>query len=139
MRGRAFLNTARRLVSSKAEEDWRTAAGRAYYALMQEGNDALGRWGIKPHPRENVHMFVRLRFTYGANKDVTGIGNKLDALVRLRNEADYQLGVPGRFATGKAAGQAVVDAEAGIDLLDQIEADPVRRAAVIATINAEWP
>jgi hypothetical protein len=139
MRGRAFLKTARRLLSSKAEEDWRTAAGRAYYALMQEGNDALVRWGIKPRPGENVHTFVRLRFAYATNKDAKDIGDWLDALVRLRNEADYRLAVPGHFATDVAVTWAVSAAQSGIDRLDQIEADPARRSAAIADIKAKWP
>ena len=37
MDGRAFLNVARRLAQEPTEADWRTAAGRAYYALMLEG------------------------------------------------------------------------------------------------------
>jgi hypothetical protein len=34
---------------------------------------------------------------------------------------------------------AVSNASAMIDLLDVIEADPVRRAAVVAALNAAWP
>jgi hypothetical protein len=58
----------------------------------------------------------------------------------LRNQADYQLsGGPGRFATDAAATLAVAEAQDAIARLDEIEADPARRAAVIAGLRAAWP
>jgi hypothetical protein len=139
MDGRAFLQSARDLLTRPSEANWRTAAGRAYYALLHEGRVALDRWGFPLPPRDNIHSFVRLRFTFPAHQDLRHVGDALDELTRLRNQADYHLAGPGRFASGVRATQAVVRAQAAIDLLDQIDADPARRAAAIAAIRAAWP
>ena len=56
------------------------------------------------------------------------MGDALDKLVRWRNEADYRLATAGRFANGADATQAVHLAQAAIDLLDQVQADPARRS-----------
>jgi hypothetical protein len=62
MDGRAFLTVARRLAHEHTEADWRSAAGRAYYALLLEGKAAFQRWGFTPPPRDQIHRFVRLCF-----------------------------------------------------------------------------
>ena len=116
----------------------RAAAGRAYYALMLEGREALARWGIVPAPRENVHTFVRLRFHYAADADLKTIGNALDQLGRLRNRADYDLNAP-QFLTDVDSQVAVANATAALALLDAVEGDPARRAAAGADIRARWP
>jgi hypothetical protein len=59
----------------------------------------------------------------------------LDDLVKLRNEADYKLGSPGRFHDAKDASNAIVKASALIDILDAIENDPARRDEVVASIR----
>jgi len=135
MDGRAFLGVARDLATRPSEAHWRAAAGRAYYALLLEGLASLRRWGFLPPPRENVHTFVRLRFTYATDVDLRTIGVVIDDLVRLRNLADYQLAAHVRFASSIAAIRAITDARDAIDLLDQIEADPRRRAAALASIR----
>jgi hypothetical protein len=56
-----------------------------------------------------------------------------------RNHADDRLSSPGMFATGARATEAVNRAQAAIDQLDAIEADPARRTAVLAAIRAAWP
>jgi hypothetical protein len=139
MNGRSFLQSARDLIARPSEANWRSAAGRAYYALLHEGRVALDRWGFPLPPRENIHSFVRLRFTFPAHPDLGQVGLGLDDLSQLRNQADYHLASPGRFASGARAAQAIVRAQAAIDLLDQIDADPARRAAAIAAIRAAWP
>jgi hypothetical protein len=67
MKGRAFLGAAREMAAGTTEDRWRTAAGRAYYALMLEGREALRRWGFSVPPRHNVHAFVRLRLVFAAD------------------------------------------------------------------------
>jgi hypothetical protein len=124
---------AQELVLAPTETHWRTAVGRAYYALMLEGRDALARWGFAP-PRQNVHSFVRLRFGYASDPDLKSIGFTLDRLSQWRNHADYQLTSGGSFATNVRASQAITESRTALALLDQIEADPVRRAAAIASL-----
>jgi hypothetical protein len=139
MLGREWLDLAREMLPGASEIHWRGAAGRAYYALMLEGREALGRWGFSPAPRDNVHTFLRLRFSFPADKDLKRIGNVLDPLGRLRNQADYDLSSAPPFTTAVRAHQAVQDATVAINLLDAIDGDPARRAAAIAAIRAAFP
>lgn len=106
---------------------------------MHEGRASLSRWGFPVLPRENVHTFVRLRFAYPADPDLKRVGDALEALGLLRNQADYKLSFPGRFASDRDALWARNLAQDAIDLLDALAADPARRAAAIAAIRAAWP
>jgi hypothetical protein len=127
------------LLATPSEANWRSAAGRAYYALLHEGRVALDRWGFPLPPRENIHSFVRLRFNFSAHADLKRVGRTLDEPSQLRNLADYHLAFPGPFASGARAVRAVDLAQAAIALLDQTEADPARRAAAVAALRAAWP
>jgi hypothetical protein len=135
MDGRAFLTVARDLAAGPTEAHWRSATGRAYYALFHECLSALERWGFSLPRRDRAHAVVRLRFSYATAADVKAIGWALDRLVIARNEADYRLTTPGSFTSPGAAAQAIDDARAAIALLDQIDGDPHRRAAAIASIR----
>ena len=85
--------------------------------------------------RENIHAFVRLRFLYAGDPDANTIGQWLDELVKLRNQADYKLASPGEFRDARRARAAIDLASDLIDLLDAIESDPTRRAEVVAAIR----
>jgi hypothetical protein len=135
MRGRDFLGPARDLLAGPTEAHRRAAAGRAYYAAFQEARAALGRWGFVMPPRDNIHSAVRLRFLYASDPEARGIGMILEELVQIRNEADYKLNAPDRFRNKKDAEDAVDSADALIATLDAIEAAPIRRAAVAASIR----
>ena len=139
MVGRRFLGPAQLLAGRGAEEYWRAAAGRAYYALFVECRDALLRWGFIIPPRDNVHSFVRLRFFTTASAELQGIGRALEDLCRLRNEADYRTTAPGNFASAVPASDALQEARDALSLLDQIVGDPARQAAAVAAIRAAWP
>jgi hypothetical protein len=139
MDGRAFLDVARELASGPTEAHWRAAAGRASYGLFHEIWAVFLRWSFSIPPRENVHSFLRLRFTFAAEPGVNQIGMALESLGQLRNKADYKLATPGLFATNSFATLAVDDALANVVLLDQIDGDPTRRAAAVAAIRAAWP
>jgi hypothetical protein len=78
MDGRAFLVVASELAQGPTEAHWRAAAGRAYYALMLEGRDALQRWGFPIPPRDQVHAFVRLRFIFATDVDFKEVGYALE-------------------------------------------------------------
>jgi hypothetical protein len=133
--GSAFLTVARELAAGLTEAHWRAAAGRAYYALMIECRDALGRWGFFPAPRQNVHTFVRLRLSFAKDRDLKQIGDALDRLSQWRNYADYRLAAPGIFASSAIAKTSVTISQGAIALLDGIDKDPAKRAAAAASIQ----
>jgi len=139
MDGSRFLEVARQLVRGTTEAHWRTASGRAYYALMLEGRELLNRWGFVAPPRDQVHSFVRLRFTYAADQDLKQVGRALEELGRLRNQADYELASGPRFQTASKAQQAVQQAQDKLSLLKLVDADPPRRSAAITDIRARFP
>jgi hypothetical protein len=139
MNGRAFLEVARELALGATEAHWRSAVGRAYYALMLEGRDALLRWGFRILPRDQVHAFVRLRFWYGTDFDLKEVGYALDRLVALRNRPDYQLAPSPLFASARQAQAAVADAGQALARLDQVEGNAPRLAAASAGIRAAFP
>jgi hypothetical protein len=139
MQGRAYLELAREIVVGGTEKHWRGASGRAYYAVMLESRDALFRWGFALPPRENVHHFARMRFSFPAHAELKVIGDTLDHQCRLRNQADYDLSTNPAFTSATRAQHAIRDAEVAIALLDAIDGDAARRAAAVAAIRAAFP
>ena len=136
MNGRDFLNVARDLIAFPTEAHRRAGVECAYYALMLEGRDALLRWGFAPPPRDQVHAFVRLKFTFAAHRDLKFISDALEFLVRLRNQAQYQLSTPGPFSRGTVLGTAISRAQDALAVLDGIVQDPAQQAAAIGAIRA---
>jgi hypothetical protein len=139
MDGRAFLDVARELLQGASEAHRRAAAGRAYYALLLEGQAALERWGVLPSARDTIHYFVRIRFVYAPDPDLKKVAQALEQLGRLRNQADYALRAPGPFGDAVAATEAVAKATTSLTWLDQVDADPSRRAAAVAGIRTVFP
>jgi hypothetical protein len=135
MRGRDFLDTARLLVAGATEPFWRSGTVDAYYALLLECRDTLRRWGFQVPRGPGVHAHVRLQLIYAGDPDLKRIGRVLEQLVVLRNLASYDLTPVWQFASpaqGQAALQKATDT---LTLLDQIDGDPTRRAAAIASIK----
>jgi hypothetical protein len=139
MNGRAFLASARLLLTVPTEENRRSAVSRAYYALVHEGEATLERWGFPRPAGDSLHTFVRRRFASGGNLDLRDVSRALDDLSRWRNSADYRLASIGRFGTDVLAQQAIDEAADAIQQLDDVEADPARRAACIAALRVAWP
>jgi hypothetical protein len=106
----------------------------AYYALLLEARDTLSRWSFPLPRQQNVHSYVRLRFTYATDPDLKTIGDVLDELVRLRNRASYDLGPVSAFASPMEAQRAIQKAANALALLDQIDGDPARRATAVACL-----
>ena len=138
MTGRDFLTVARDLVLGSTEAHWRSAIGRAYYALLLECREALSRWGLTYVARD-VHTSVRLRFFMLANPDLLTIARILEELNELRGKADYRLQPYHAFSSNIRALKAIQDVSDRLDLLDAIDADPVRRANAINIIRAKYP
>jgi len=135
MRARAFLDLAREVMAGMTEVHWRAALGHAYYALLLECREVLVGWGFALPPRQSVHAAVRLRFVYSTDRDLKTIGDTLDLLSRRRNQATYDLRPTPLFASAGAAQRAIAAVTDALALLDQIDSDPVRRAAAIAAIR----
>ena len=126
---------ARDDVAGTTEFHWRAASVQAYYALFLECRDALLRWGFRLSRRDNVHAWVRLRFTYATVPDLNVLGNALDELVQLRNQASYDLTARVNFSSPAAAQHALLKAGTALALLDAIDGDPGRRAVAVASIR----
>ena len=138
MRGRDFLDTARRLSVGKGEADFRSAISRSYYGLFIECRDALLQWGFT-FPARNSHREVQQRLSFPKNADLNQIGDSLTFLVARRNCSDYDMIGPRHPQTSISAADATARSMTAIALLDAIDADPARRSQAIADIQAVFP
>jgi uncharacterized protein (UPF0332 family) len=134
MAGRQFLDVARFVLSGQSEYFWRAAVVHAYYALFLECRDLLLSWGQKHSHGQNIHAWTRLRLAYAGLADLKSIADALDQLVRLRNKASYELTPTPLFASAAVAQSAIQTSVDALALLDEIEADPARRSAAIASL-----
>src|SRR4051794_22890522 len=120
MNGRSFLDIARELVLGVTSWPWRTAPGRAYYALFLEVRAAMQRWGFVPLKSENAHAYFRLRLVDATDPDAKNAGLHLERLLDRRLKADYDLRSP-LFGTDAVAQHCITRAEAALALLDAID------------------
>jgi len=135
MRGREFLELAREVLPAGRPRHQRAAIVHAYYALLLECRDLLESWGFAPATRHQVHTQVRLRLIYSSDADLKTIGRQLERQSQDRNLASYDLQDLPVFASSKRALDNITFAENAIASLDAIDADPVRKAAAIASIR----
>ena len=60
-------------------------------------------------------------------------------LVKLRNQADYDLTALAVFASNSSTQQALVITDNALALLDAIDVDPLRQSAVITAVRKTFP
>ncbi len=139
MGGRDFLAVAREAARGASEAHWRTAASRAYYALMREVRDAMTSWGLSRPAPSQVHQLVRRRLFTSTDPDAKRIGITLNELRDSRSRADYETDAPHEFAAAAGGRQAVQWAADALKLFDAITADIPRRDTIAAEIRAVLP
>jgi uncharacterized protein (UPF0332 family) len=88
---RLFLSQAQRLAAAAAEEDWRTAASRAYYAAFHIASNFLTSLGFVVPNAERAHAYLWLRLQNCGAPTVQRAGIVLNDLRRQRTRADYDL------------------------------------------------
>jgi hypothetical protein len=139
MDGRAFLDAVRYLLAAPSEVNRRAAAGPLYCAMLNEARDALERWGFVVPGQADVHNFVFPRFYSAANSDLIRVGDVLKRVKEYRDLADDSRSPPTVFADNNEVNKWLTLVEFDIALLDQIEADPARRAQAIADVRSKFP
>jgi uncharacterized protein (UPF0332 family) len=122
MNPRLFLTQAQRLMISVAEEDWRTATSRAYYAAFHLACAFMTNLGFAVPNAERAHGYLWLRLQNCGDATVQRAGILLNDLRQQRNRADYDLH---RSFTQARALAAVQDATTMIQILDAV-VEPTR-------------
>ncbi|MYE54351.1 MAG: hypothetical protein F4X34_04040 [Chloroflexi bacterium] len=85
--------------SASSETEYRTAISRIYYGLHHESCCRYFRREVAPAPlnRNRRHTELRDRFNSLSGTASNTIGGRLNDLIIIRNEADYQLVSPLRY------------------------------------------
>lgn len=120
---RDFLVLANTLVNSTTEGEWRTALSRAYYAAFHVARELLVDLHFRVPHADRVHGYLWLRLANAGQGDVQNAGNRLNALRRERNRADYDAHIRVNRAMTRTHLQR---AEEIIQALDAATVDPVR-------------
>ena len=120
---RDFLNLATILVNGGTEADWRSAVSRAYYAAFHVARQLLDELSFVVPRADRAHGYLSLRLANAGLIDVEEAGNRLNALRRERNRADYDSHV---FVSQAIARTHVRRAEEIIQALDAAAIEPVR-------------
>jgi hypothetical protein len=133
--GREFLVAADDLAGGATEAHWRTAVGRAYYALLLECRDAQHGWGLTLPAQHQIHRIVRLRFVVAGDADLLQVATLLEKLGAARAKADYRPEDLLTFAAPGVAVNHIADARKGLQLVGLVDADSARRAAALLAIR----
>ncbi len=120
---RDYLTLAARLVAGTTEAEWRSAISRAYYAAFHIARELLSNLGFRVPQAERSHGYLWLRLANAGAADVRVAGNRLNALRRQRNRADYDSHPSLSQVT---AANEVKNAEDIIQALDAAAVEPVR-------------
>jgi uncharacterized protein (UPF0332 family) len=123
MEFRDFLSLSTALVNGSTEAEWRSAVSRAYYAAFHVARQLLLGLRFTVPGADRAHGYLWLRLANAGLADVEDAGNRLNALRRERNRADYD----GHVLVSQPAARALVlRAEEIIRALDAAAVEPVR-------------
>jgi uncharacterized protein (UPF0332 family) len=128
-----FLTQAQRLAASAAEEDWRTATSRAYYAAFHVACAFMTNLGFRVPNADRAHAYLWLRLQNCGDANVEQAGRTLNDLRYHRNWADYDLR---RSFTQSRTLAAVKDATAMIHTLNSV-VEPTRTQVMEAMKDYE--
>jgi uncharacterized protein (UPF0332 family) len=117
MTGHDFLSLASQLAAGSTEADWRTAAGRVYYAAFHVARQMLEGLKFRVPRAEQAHRHLWLRLSNCGDPQVQQTGADLNELRRYRNRADYELN---HFFRQAEAYSQVRAAEQVIQVLDNL-------------------
>ena len=118
-----FLTLARQLAAGNSEAEWRSAVSRAYYAAFHVARRLFEDLGFRVPRAEQAHIYLAHRLQNCGEPAVQQAGIDLDALRRIRNQADYDLHQP--WTAALAVAQVLV-AEQVIQALDAAALEPTR-------------
>jgi len=120
---RYYLSVATTLVNGSVEAEWRSAISRAYYAAFHVARQLLLGMSFRVPSADRAHGHLWMRLANAGQPDVEDAGNRLNALRRDRNRADYDAHVSVNQASARVH---VRRAEEIIQALDAASVEPTR-------------
>ena len=128
MTGRDFLTFAKTLYKSEDEAARRSAVSRAYYALFHEVKSIVDSVGIRVDREAHEHKRMARYFKEAGIPKAKQIGQGLEDLREIRNDADYDL-ITTKFSKNTSALQCAL-AEKFCNMLDSINGKELKRGLV---------
>jgi uncharacterized protein (UPF0332 family) len=125
MKGEDFLEIAKALLRMKSEAAWRSAIGRAYYALINAAAQLFREWGIAVAQGPSVHGDIQNSFSNCGVERAADIARVLSELRTKRNQADYDMASKG-FDDQNFCALLVAKAETTIKTLTTFKQEPLR-------------
>ena len=120
---RDYLSLSITLANGSIEAEWRSAVSRAYYAAFHVARQLLMGLSFAVPSADRAHGYLWMCLANAGQADVEAAGNRLNALRRERNRADYDPHVSVSQAIARAQ---VRRAEEIIQALDAAAIEPVR-------------
>jgi uncharacterized protein (UPF0332 family) len=116
----------------------RTAISRAYHGAFHCASEALAVLGVPIGRGSSAHGRASRLLQASGDNALKAAGDFLQDLHRLRIVADYRMSAAPEVETVESARVAVEKARRIVDHLDDLLADPTRRAQATATIRANY-
>jgi hypothetical protein len=127
-----FLVIAGECTAGTRQVDWRVATIAAYYAAFHVGRRLLQGAGFRVAAVQGAHRYLQLRLQYSEHPDITLAADRLDALRRLRNTANYDLDYPYAEVLGIRAVSQSLDI---MRVLRDLQNEPAILARVVDAIR----